>query len=224
MVVEGEEVQAAVHVERAEGGGQSTRVSASKADGTPVLSGTMSVGPDHGPTELDTRRAAQRGAGELFIIDRVTVGSRSDDTEPSVIDFESPNGNLYPFSLQRKLDTITENHPWYANGAETPWGRPVLPFEMLSVLTNMQGPRWPVRTPSLGLFLDLEVRMIAGPVFAERPYLVHGEVIGLSQSRRVESYWTRSTVVDPGTEAAVCEVVLHQGVFKDSYAAYPAAK
>ncbi len=218
MVVEGEEVQATCLID---GSTTQHRVSAAKADGTPVLAGTMSIGPDFSNTELDVRRAAQRDPGELFIVDRVELGARFDDTEPSVIDFETPNGNLYPFSLQRKLDTITELHPWYQRNADTPWGRSVLPFEMLSVLTNKQGPRWPVRTPSLGLFLDLEVRMIDGPVFADTAYLIRREVVGRSQSKRVESYWTRSTVVDPASSAVVCEVLLHQGVFKDSFPGYP---
>ena len=222
MVVEGEEVQASCSVDPTrQSPANQHQVAAVKADGTLVLAGTISIGPDVSNTELDQRRAAQRDPGELFIIDQVEVGARCDDTEPSTIDFETPNGNLYPFSLQRKLDTITEPHPWYQRNADTPWGGSVLPLEMLSVLTNKVGPRWPVRTPSLGLFLDLEVRLINGPAFADTAYLIRREVVGRSQSKRVESYWTRSTVIDPHSSAVVCEVVLHQGVFKDSYPGYP---
>jgi hypothetical protein len=213
MVVEGEQVQATAVLQ--ESGVHS--VSAAKADGTPVLSGTMSIGPDHGETELERRLGRMSDAEPLRIVDRVEVGMRMDETEPAQVGFDEDNGNLYPFSLQRKLDTITEPHPWFERSADTPWGRPVLPFEMLSVLTQKQGPAWPVRRPSLGLFLDLEVRMIAGPVFAEKPYVINRSVGGRSQSRRVESYWTTSDVVDPDTSAVVCRVVLHQGVFKDSY-------
>jgi hypothetical protein len=216
MVVEGEEARATAELTQA-----GVAIGAVKADGTPVLAGTMSIGPDHATTELYARLAALRDPGELFIIDRVEVGARQDDEIPSVIDFESPNGDLYPFSLQRKLDTITEPHSWYQRGANTPWGRPVLPFEMLSVLTNKNGPRWPVRTPSLGLFLDLEVKMLAGPVSPDVPYLIRREVIARGQSRRVESYWTRSVVVDLENGQQVCAVTLHQGVFKDSYPLYP---
>ena len=46
-------------------------------------------------------------------------------------------------------------------------------------------------------------------------------VIGLSQSRRTESYWTETTITDPETRDLVAVVVLHQGVFKQSYAGYP---
>jgi hypothetical protein len=48
-------------------------------------------------------------------------------------------------------------------------------------------------------------------------------VVAIGQSRRVESYWTRTTIVD-ATGATVCTVLLHQGVFKASYADYPADK
>jgi hypothetical protein len=51
---------------------------------------------------------------------------------------------------------------------------------------------------------------------------VHREIVGLSQSRRTESYWTRSTLTDPASGVAVAEVLLHSGVFKESYPGYPA--
>jgi hypothetical protein len=93
---------------------------------------------------------------------------------------------------------------------------------MISVLTNKAGRPFPVRTPSLGLFLDLEVRLLDGPVLVGRPYLVEREIVGLGQSRRTESYWTRSTVTDAESGARVAAVLLHSGVFKESYPDYPA--
>ena len=65
-----------------------------------------------------------------------------------------------------------------------------------------------------------EVRRRA-PVFVGEPYTVVHEVVGRGQSRRVESYWTRSTLRDTAGDD-VAEVLLHQGVFKASYAGYPA--
>ena len=78
-----------------------------------------------------------------------------------------------------------------------------------------------MRGPVLGLFLDLEVRMVQGPVFADHEYELRKSIIGLSQSKRTESYWTETTVTDPETDDLVAIVVLHQGVFKESYAGYP---
>jgi hypothetical protein len=91
---------------------------------------------------------------------------------------------------------------------------------MLSVLAHKVGNHLPVRGPSVGLFIDLEVKRHA-PVFVDEPYTLTHQVVGLGQSRRVESYWTRTTIVD-ATGASVCTVLLHQGVFKASYADYPA--
>ena len=86
---------------------------------------------------------------------------------------------------------------------------------------NKWGRGFAVRGPVLGLFLDLEVRMVQGPVFADHDYELRKTIIGLSQSRRTESYWTETTVTDPATRDLVAVVVLHQGVFKQSYADYP---
>ena len=63
--------------------------------------------------------------------------------------------------------------------------------------------------------------MVQGPIVAARDYELNKTIIGLSQSRRTESYWTETTITDPETRDLVAVVVLHQGVFKQSYAGYP---
>jgi hypothetical protein len=219
MVVEGEQVQASLTTT----GPGSARVEAHKADGTPVLVGTASVGPDHPETELDTRLSRQGDPGELFIVDQLVVGMRGPEPRVASVTHADGNGPGYPFSLAEKLERITEPHPWYTpdGGARSPWGRAVLPMEMVSVLSAKAGAAWPVRGPALGLFLDLEIRLVDGPVFAGQTYRVEPEVVGLSQSRRTESYWTRTTLTDTGTGRVAAVVLLHSGVFKESYAGYP---
>jgi hypothetical protein len=218
MVVEGEQVQATATTT----GPASARVEAHKADGTPVLVGTASVGPDHPPSELDERLARLGDPGDLFVVDQLQVGMRSDDRE-AAITRDDRNGPGYPFSLAEKLERITEPHPWYTaeGGAGSPWGRAVVPLEMVSVLSAKAGAAWPVRGPALGLFLDLEIRLVAGPVFVDQPYRLQHEVVGLSQSRRTESYWTRTTITDADTGRPTAVVLLHSGVFKESYPGYP---
>lgn len=219
MVVEGEEVQAsATRTDE-----QRASIEAHKRDGTPVLEGSISLGPDHPTTALEARRAAQGEPGELFILDLLEAGMAVPEPWSARIPWADSNGPLYPFSLQEKVARITEPSPWYTpdGASENPWGRPVVPFEMLSVLANKGGRGFPVRGPALGLFLDLEVRMVRGPVVADHDYELRKTVTGLSQSRRTESYWTETTVTDPGTGELVAVVVLHQGVFKQSYADYP---
>lgn len=220
MVVEGEQVQAALTTTSP----TSARVEAHKEDGTPVLAGTASIGPDHGPTELDIRLASHQGdPGELFIVDQLERGMRLDEGIEVSVNHEDGNGPGYPFSLAAKLERITEPHPWYTpeGGAKSPWGRAILPMEMISVLSAKAGGGLPVRGPALGLFLDLEIRLLAGPLFVGQPYALAREIVGLSQSRRTESYWTRTTVSDTETGEAKAVVLLHSGVFKESYADYP---
>ena len=219
MVTEGEMVKASLALAM---GADQGRIRAEKEDGTVVLEGTASVGPSSDPTELSRRLAELRRPLRLHILDRLQVGMR-DDLGVTSITFDEPNGALYPFSLRDKLERITERHPWYTPeaGPTSPWGAAYLPMEMVSVLAHKTERAWPVRQPSVGLFLDLEVRMVEGPVLVGRPYEVVSEIVGLGESRRTESFWTRTTLVDTETRRLCCEVLLHQGVFKDSYPGYP---
>jgi acyl dehydratase len=219
MVVEGEQVQATVTCTGTRTGPASARARATKSTGEPVLSATLTLGDE--PTELDERLARMQSndPGELFIVDRVEVGHTS-PSQPTSMGFDEWNGNLYPFSLADKLRAITEPSQWYVPGQPSPWGRAVVPTEMLSVLAHKVGNHLPVRGPSVGLFIDLEVKRHA-PVFVDEEYTLTHQVVALGQSRRVESYWTRTTIVD-AIGATVCTVLLHQGVFKASYADYPA--
>ena len=219
MVVEGESVTATL----TRGDDPDiARIDASKADGTPVLTGTASVDPG-APTELGERLAAMqaREPGELLIVDRVTVGHRSRVASTVSIDMDSDNGMLYPFSLRRKLDAITEPSAWYATD-DTPWGRAIVPFEMFSVLANKVGNDLSVRGPAVGLFIDLEVRLFDGPLFVGERYVLDREVLAVGQSRRVESHWVETKISSAATGAHVASVLLHAGVFKASYADYPA--
>ncbi len=215
MVVEGEDVSASLVTT----GGTAAQIEAVKADGSKVLSGTASLGPGS-PTELDTRLAKLGDPGDLFIVDQLTAGQRSPSTVTAMVDMDSSNGDLYPFTLRQKLDAITEPSDWYTTG-DNPWGRPLLPFEMISVLAQKSGNDFPVRGPAVGLFLDLEIRLEHGPVFVGQDYRIEREVIGLGQSRRTESYWVRTLLTDADTGDLAATVVLHSGVFKQSYAGYP---
>ncbi len=218
MVVEGEEVTASLTGVPALG---TARIEAVKNDGSRVLSGTVSVDPD-APTELSERleRARSTDPGELFIVDRVEVGMSGGPAVGAMVEMDTPNGSLYPFSLREKLDAITERSAWF-DGDDTPWGRAILPFEMVSVLAAKPGTRLPVRGPAVGLFLDLEVKLVAGPLFVGEEYLIEREVLALGQSRRVESHWVRTTLNERASGRHVADVLLHSGVFKASYAEYP---
>lgn len=222
MVIEGESVIASAEASDGDdGGGDSVRIDATKGDGTPVLTGTISVGD--ATTELTERLATAqtRDPGDLFIVDRVTVGPLPADDRRVMVDADTANGNLYPFSLAQKLAAITEPSDWYSS-ADNPWGRPILPFEMYSVLAHKIGTSLPVRGPAVGLFLDLEVRALGRPLFVGEEYVLERAVVAVGQSRKVESHWVDTTVRHAESGEPAARVLLHSGVFKASYADYPA--
>jgi hypothetical protein len=130
-------------------------------------------------------------------------------------------GDLYPFSLSEKLAKITEPSDWYA-GADNPWGRPIVPFEMISVLLQYTSreDRMPTKGPAVGLFADQEIRIIDGPLFVGEDYEVEREVVFLSGSRRTESLWMRNDVFRPGGSEVIASMLLNHAILKDSYAPY----
>lgn len=222
MVVEGEEVRA--FVELPEAGKKITNIWAEKRDGTPVLSGTASIGTAHPESELDRRRAKLNPSEQLVILSDVNVGMKGKNEELVIMDFDQNMGHLYPFSLNNKLQTITENSPWYSQseGAHSPWGRAVIPMEMLSVLSQYTSnlAEFPIKQPSVGLFADLEIKLINGPLFVNQPYRLEREIVTLSESRRVESYWVKTSIFEQGSDVVVAECMLNHAIMKDSYEKY----
>ncbi|HEX3757105.1 MAG TPA: hypothetical protein VHW23_00295 [Kofleriaceae bacterium] len=222
MVIEGEEVRA--FVQPAEPG-RLARIWAEKRDGTPVLTGTASVGPgaDGEPTEIAQRIAKLRPSGPLVLYRDLRVGQNAAAVERVRMGFDQHMGDSYPFTLADKLAVITEPCRWYTRdgGAGSPWGRPILPREMISVLLSSSSPPdLRARGPAVGLFAGQEIRLIRGPLFVDQTYELEREVIALSESPRTESAWIRTRVRDAGTGALVAEMILNHAVMKASYAAY----
>ena len=218
MVVEGEEVRAFV----GDADGNGCRIWAEKRDGTPVLTGTASIGPNHPPSELDQRIQKLRPVEQLVILSDLTVGMVTKEDDPVTIDFDQHMGDMYPFTLNDKLKVITEPSPWYnkEDGNASPWGRPIIPLEMISVLINSTARKHalPVKGPTVGLFADQEIKLIKGPLFVNHPYRIERELVALSESRRVESTWIRTSLYDGEELAAQC--MLNSAMLKDSYAPY----
>jgi hypothetical protein len=135
MVVEGESVRA--FVEQPAPGATFVRLRAEKADGTPVLQGTASVGDASAhPHELRQRIAKLRPATGLVINRDLKVGQRGAVVEKIRMGFDQHMGDHYPFTLNDKLKVITEPCDWYTpeGGKRSPWGRAIIPTEMVSVL------------------------------------------------------------------------------------------
>jgi len=218
MVIEGEATRA--FVELPAEGARSTRAWAEKADGTPVLEASASLGA--GETLLGARTAALRAPDKLVILANLRVGMTGAEDEPVRMDADQHMGALYPFSLTQKLAAITEPSPWYSDAAASPWGRPIIPLEMVSVLAEYSSgrARFPTKGPAVGLFADQEIRMVDGPLFVGEDYLIRREIVALSESRRTESYWVKSRIYDAAGKTLKAEMLLNHATLKDSYAPY----
>ncbi len=222
MVVEGEQVRALV--ERPKGGQTQVRIRAEKADGTEVLIGTASIRGDVESSEIATRISRLRPPGPLVIMRDLEVGMKGRGLEEVRMDFDQHMGSLYPFSLNQKLDAITEPSPWYTEdeGGSSPWGRAIIPVEMVSVLGGYSNRKsgFSPRGPALGLFAGQQIRMIRGPLFVGHDYLLEREIVALSESRRTESYWVRTTFLDADSKEPLAEMTLNHATLKHSFANY----
>ncbi|MDX1733198.1 MAG: hypothetical protein R3228_02490 [Halioglobus sp.] len=224
VVVEGEQVQA--FAERPADGANVTRVWATKSSGEPVLEGTASIGPQHPETELDRLLASRPTPQQLVILENVSIGDSSANGEPVHMHFDQHLGDGYPFTLADKLQVITEHCPWYTDegAAASPWGRPIIPMEMISPLVqyafNPIGTE--AKRPVIGMFADLEIRLLRGPLFVGQHYLLDKQVIGLGESRRTESMWIRTSIRDADSGELVATSTLNSAYLKDSYPDYAA--
>jgi hypothetical protein len=144
------------------------------------------------------------------------------EDEPVRMDPNQHMGALYPFSLNQKLEAITETSPWYSDAAASPWGRPIIPLEMVSVLAEYSSgrARFPTKGPAVGLFADQQIHMVDGPLFVGEDYLIRREIVALSESRRTESYWVKSRIYDATGTTLKAEMLLNHATLKDSYARY----
>lgn len=220
MVIEGEEVRALAEIPPL--GATITRVWAEKADGSPVLEASASIGPKAGPTLLDGRLAELRPPGKLLILEDLKVGMRGAADESVRMDLDQHMGQLYPFSLNQKLALITETSDWYSDASASPWGRAIIPLEMISVLAGYSNREagFPVKGPAVGLFADQEIRLIDGPLFVGEDYVLRREIVALAESRRTESHWVRTRIFDASGEQQVAEMLLNHATLKQSYAGY----
>jgi hypothetical protein len=234
MVVEGEAVRAFVGLPEPVPGGAApnfTRIWAEKRDGTPVLVGTASVGAASstgGPASEISQRMARLRPPEQLVINRdLRVGQRGAGNPERVrMGFDQHMGPHYPFTLAQKLQVITEPCTWYTpeGGRHSPWGRAIIPFEMISVLlgSTMEEAQFRGHGPAVGLFAGQEIRLIKGPLFVDHPYELEREIIALSESARTESVWVRTRIVDGESRECVGEMILNSATLKASYARYDA--
>ena len=221
VVVEGEELQA--FVERPAEHARITKIWAVKKSGEAVLEGTASLGPDHPETRLASLMAARDTPENLVLLEHVKIGDHSSEPDTVTMGYDQYLGDSYPFTLANKLEKITEKCQWYfpEQTKASPWGKAIIPTEMISSLVGhtpngLPGPKG----PSIGLFADLEIKMIKGPLFVGQEYQLEREVVGLGESARTESMWIKTLIKDPKTGDVLATTLLNSATLKQSYAHY----
>jgi hypothetical protein len=219
-VYEGEEVRA--FLRRPQSGIELAEIWMLRANGDEILRGSASVGPDFPASALEERLRTLPPLADPVILADVKVGMRTPRT-PVRMDLEQNMGALYPFSLAQKLKRITENSPAYS-GSANPWGKPIVPVEMISVLMqySARDDGFRTRGPAVGLFADQEIRLLDGPALVGEPYDIEREVVALTGSRRTESFWVRSTLYARDTDRKIAAMLLNLATMKETYAPYAA--
>jgi hypothetical protein len=214
---EGEEVQATI--EKPKPGQTVCAIGMTRRDGTEILRGTASIDGDGTETALHKRLGELKPLVDPVILADLKLGMKT-ARQKVRMDFDQNMGDLYPFSLADKLKVITEPSAYYSQELN-PWGRAIIPMEMLSVLFQYRAreDQLPIRGPAVGLFADQEIRLLDGPLFAGEDYFTEREVVALSGSRRTESAWMRTTVF-ASDNRKVATMLLNMASIKESYVNY----
>lgn len=209
------------------------------ADGRVVLEGTASVGlkPSEMTTEVGSRLASIKPVKTPLLFERRPVGEKSLTKEPMSIEWEGPvHPHTFPFTLNRKLEIITEYHPWFSQdlGKGSPWGRPILPPECLNAMmlagkgaqrwNKSPGDEWLVkemggRTP-VGLFGACEVIIHNGPVFPGEQYELSRELVGKGETPRAEFNWIRTYLTEKTSGKLIAEMTLQNMMMKTGFKRY----
>ncbi|CAK9118348.1 unnamed protein product [Durusdinium trenchii] len=211
-------------------------------DGRLVFDGTASVGTRNASspkTMAQTKIANVKPVKGRLLFTRHEMGTESLELEPARIDFDQVVGPLFPFTHRRKLELITEFHPWFSEeaGSSSPWGRPILPPEsfnqiMLGMVGGALGPRFPSlpgdawleealkgRTP-VGLFGGCEVILHAGPVFVGEDYQCRRQLVACGETPKAEFRWTRTFLYEKKSGKLVAEMTLQDMQLKNSLEGY----
>jgi hypothetical protein len=165
-------------------------------DGMQVLEGSASVGSPREPSLLRRKLAEPREEGERRILSRLTVGAP----------VETVRVTLTPEESRPRLAVITEPSPWY-DGA-SPWGAAIVnPGLLVHMMVKVQ-PNMGLPGGAVGLYGAIEIRHIAGPVFAGREYEVGAEILQLGTTPKTEYLWFETTMRDPAGRTPVASMLM----------------
>ena len=151
---EGEKVRA--FVTKPKDDATHTTIRMEREDGTEILRGTAAIGGNNPPSALEQRISELSPPETPVILRDVHLGLRTKRIAVRM-DADQNMGALYPFSLEQKLQAITEPSPWYTaeGAASSPWKEPIIPrgdgqraaqlFERRGKLSGAQACRRSVR-------------------------------------------------------------------------------
>lgn len=168
-------------------------------DGTQVLEGTASVGRPSDPSMLRRKLAEPRDAGEMRMLAHLSAADA----------FEPVRVRLSDEDAGPRLAAITQPLDWYTGAS--PWGgRVVGPGLLVHLMTQAQAGMKLGRAQAVGLYGAIEIRHIAGPVFAEREYDVAARILATGQTPKTEYLWYETTMSEPGggSEVALMTMML----------------
>jgi hypothetical protein len=200
---DGEPVEALLERPVTAGGDAQVRAWATTTDDVIVAEGTAAVGEPPVPSALRSRDLRPVDPAGLRILKALRPGDSLGECRAAA------DGDRQRAVIA--AGAMTEPLPWYTG--PSPWGGPIAaPSAVVSLLYQrlLAGIRDSLGE-HVGLFGAIEVRFLAGPVFADRSYRVTGEVAALSQTPKTEVLWFDSRALDDdGTPVAQMRMMLRQ--------------
>lgn len=162
-----------------------------REDGMRVLEGTASVGSPSEPSLLRRKVAEPREPGEMRILGHLALG---DAGAPATVNLSRER------EAKPRLEAITEPLGWYT-GASLWGGAIVNPGLLVHLMVQVQR-RIALPADAVGLYGAIEVRHLAGPVFADRDYEVSGRVVAVGQTPKTEYLWYETAMREGAKEVA----------------------
>ena len=208
--MDGEAVRAFAKTPRANARDAQIDIWMERDDGTRVLEGTASIGDPPEPSMLRRKLAESREAGEQRILAALQPG-----------ELGAVPVRLKPEEAQPRIDVITEPLDWYTAGS--PWGGPIVnPGLVVHMMVSVQR-RMPLPADAVGLYGAIEVRHLAGPVFAERDYEVSGTILAIGQTPKTEYLWYETLMRNPADKREIASMLMMLRYMKASSPLWQAA-
>jgi hypothetical protein len=193
----GERVRPIVERPASDAADQQINVWMERDDGMLVLEGTASVGSPDEPSMIRDRVANARSGGDVRILEHLEVG-RSVEGVPTRLNLAD---------VTARLEVLTEPLDWYSG--DSPWGGPIVNPGMAVRLFRPVERSFDIRrNQAVGLFGGIEVRHLAGPIFADHDYEARGTVLAVGETPKSEFFWYESTISDSGTDVAEMVMML----------------